>query len=239
MKTNRILSLIFALALVLFLITAAISLPIYCRWFYYAHIEPMGLPEYTGYSAAQIREAYDQVLDYLTAGKPFGTGAFPHSAEGAAHFADCKVLFDLNRNVLFLSGGVLLILLALRKLGKTGPYRLGSGSAAFWAAVFAVVLPLILGGLAALNFDRAFVVFHTVFFPGKSNWIFDWRTDSIILALPQDFFMHCAMLIGGGLLCFSLGILIFEKLRKKEPNPKSFLIGRSHLRYLLLEKEMV
>ena len=216
MKSYRFLSILFALALVLFLITAAISLPIYCRWFYYAHIEPMGLPEYTGFSPAQIREAYDEVMDYLTAGKPFGTGVFPHSAGGAAHFADCKVLFDLNRNVLLTSCAVLMILLLLRKLGKAGPYRLGRRSAAFWAAIFAVVLPLVLGGLAALDFDRAFVIFHSLFFPGKTNWIFDWRTDGIILALPQDFFMHCAQLIGGGLLVFSLGILIFDKIREKK-----------------------
>ena len=215
MKLSRILSILFALALVLFLITAAISLPIYCRWFYYAHIEPLDLPERTGFSLAEIRGAYDEVLDYLTAGKPFGTGVFPHSAEGAAHFADCKVLFDLNRNVLLLSGGVLLALLLLRKFGKTGPYRLGKRSAAFWAAIFAVILPLVLGGLAALNFDRAFVIFHRVFFPGKTNWVFNWQTDGIIAALPQDFFMHCAMLIGGGLLLLSGAVLLFSYLWEK------------------------
>ena len=215
MKSNRILSILFTLALVLFLITAAISLPIYCRDFYYAHIEPMGIPEHTGFSPEQIREAYDQVLDYLTAGKPFGTGVFPHSAEGAAHFADCKVLFDLNGHVLLLSSVVLLVLLLLRKLGKTGPYRLGRRSAAFWAAIFAVVLPLVLGGLAALNFDRAFVIFHRIFFPGKTNWVFNFQTDGIIAALPQDFFMHCAMLIGGGLLLFSAAVLLFSYIREK------------------------
>ena len=51
------------------------------------------------------------------------------------------------------------------------------------------------GGLAALDFDRAFVIFHRVFFPGKENWIFDWQTDPIILFLPQDFFRNCAILI--------------------------------------------
>lgn len=216
MKSSRILSILFALALVLFLITAAISLPIYCRWFYYAHIEPLGIPEHTGFTPAEIREAYDQVLDYLTAGKPFGTGVFPHSAEGAAHFADCKVLFDLNAYVLLLSGGVLLVLLALRKFRKTGPYRLGNRSAAFWAAIFAVILPLVLGGLAALDFSRAFVIFHSLFFPGKTNWMFNWQTDGIILALPQDFFMHCAMLIGGGLLCFSAAVLVLDRLAEKK-----------------------
>jgi integral membrane protein (TIGR01906 family) len=216
MKNNRIVSVIFALALVLFLITAAIALPIYCRWFYYAHIEAMGLPAYSGYTAEEIHTAYDAILDYLTIpGREFATGVFPHSEEGADHFADCKVLFDLNRNVLLISAVVLAVLLLLRKGGKTGPYRLGKKSAAFWASIFAV-LPLVLGVLAATNFDRAFTFFHTVFFPGKTNWIFDWRTDPIILVLPQNFFMHCAMLIGGGLLTFSLLVLILAGVAEKK-----------------------
>ena len=84
------------------------------------------------------------------------------------------------------------------------------------ASILALVLPLVLGALAALDFDRAFVIFHSLFFPGKTNWIFDWRTDPIILVLPQDFFMHCAMLIGGGLVVFSLSILVFEIFREKK-----------------------
>ena len=216
MKTNRLLSAVFALALVLLLITAAIALPIYCRWFYYAHIDAMNLPAYSGYTAEEIRVAYDEILDYLTVpGREFGTGVFPHSAEGAAHFADCKVLFDLNRNVLLISAAVLAALLLLQKAGKAGPYRLGKRNAAFWAAIFAVALPLVLGALAAADFDRAFTIFHKLFFPGKTNWIFDWRTDSIILVLPQDFFMHCALLIGGGLLLFSLTVLVADVFRRK------------------------
>jgi integral membrane protein (TIGR01906 family) len=116
--------------------------------------------------------------------------------------------------VLLVSAAVLALLLLLRK--KCGPYRLGRKSAAFWAAISAVVLPIVIGGLAALNFDRAFVVFHTIFFPGKSNWVFDWHLDAIIQALPQDFFMHCAMLIGGGLLLFSIMVLAADFLAEKK-----------------------
>ena len=215
MKNNRLLSVLFLLALILFLITAAIALPIYGRGFYYAHIEAMDLPEKTGYSAREIRAAYDEVLDYLTLrNREFGTGVFPHTEEGAAHFADCKVLFDLNRNVLVSSAVVLGILLLLRK--KWGPYRLGRRSAAFWAAIFAVVLPILVGSLAAMDFDRAFVVFHSLFFPGKTNWVFDWYRDAIIQVLPQDFFMHCAMLIGGGLLVLSLAVAAVDTLMEKK-----------------------
>ena len=212
---SRILSAIFALALILFILTASIGLPIYIRPFYYAHIEPMGLEAYTGLTAEQLREAYNGILDYLTLpNRPFSCGILPFSAEGEAHFADCRVLFDLNRNVLLASGGILAVLLLLQK--KFGPYRLGKRHAAWWAGLIALIAPLVIGALAALDFDRAFVIFHQIFFPGKSNWLFDWRTDPIILALPQEFFRNCAILIGAGLVIFSLSLLIFTGIRDKK-----------------------
>ena len=212
---RRLCSLVFALSLLLFLLTASIGLPIYIRPFYYAHIDAMNLPEMSGFTKEQIVEAYDEVLDYLTLpGREFGTGVLKYSESGKDHFVDCKVLFDLNGSVLLGSGILLAVLLLLKK--KLGPYRLGSRSAAFYGALVALILPIILGGLAALDFDRAFVIFHSIFFPGKTNWLFDYRTDEIIRVLPQDFFMHCAMLIGGGLLVFSGSILLADRIRNRK-----------------------
>lgn len=207
--TKRALSALCAAAVFFLILTASIGLPIYIRPFYYAHIEPMGLESRSGYTEAQIREAYDEVLDYLTLpGREFGTGAMPYSAEGKAHFEDCKVLFDLNAAVLVGSAAVLTVLFALRR--RFGPYRLGRRSSAFWAAALALAAPMIIGALAATDFDRAFVIFHSIFFPGKTNWVFDWNQDQIIRVLPQDFFMHCAILIGAGLVTISLGIMVWE-----------------------------
>ena len=213
MKT-KLLSVLCAVCVVFFLLTAAIGLPIYIRPFYYAHIEAFDLPARSGYTAEEIREAYDEVLDYLTLpGREFGTGVMPHSADGRDHFIDCKGLFDLNASILVGSGAVLAVLAAMRK--KWGPYRLGKHSACFWAAVLSVTAPMIIGVLAALDFDRAFVVFHSLFFPGKTNWVFDWYSDPIIRVLPQEFFRNCAILIGGGLVTMAGGILVWEGKRKK------------------------
>ena len=214
MKT-KLLSVLCAVCVVFFLLTAAIGLPIYIRPFYYAHIEAFDLPARSGYTAEEIREAYDEVLDYLTLpGKEFSTGVLPPSAEGKAHFEDCKVLFDLNASILLGAGLTLAVLFFLRK--KWGPYRLGKHSAYLWAAVLSLTAPMIIGVLAALDFDRAFVVFHSIFFPGKTNWVFDWHADAIIRALPQDFFMHCAMLIGGGLLLFCAAVLLSSRWAEKK-----------------------
>ena len=209
-----LLSLVCAVTVFLFLVTASISLPIYIRPFYYAHIGAYDLEAVSGYSESEIRQAYDEVLDYLTQpGKGFGTGVMPISHEAEHHFADCKVLFDLNAMLLAGSALVLAVLFAMRK--KWGPYRLGRHSAPFWAALLSVTAPIIIGGLAALDFDRAFTVFHTIFFPGKTNWVFDWYRDQIIRVLPQEFFRNCAILIGGGLVAMAGGILVWERVKKK------------------------
>ena len=213
MKT-KLLSMLCAVCVCFFLLTAAIGLPIYIRPFYYAHIEAFDLPARSGYTAEEIREAYDEVLDYLPLpGKEFSTGVLPHSAEGKAHFEDCKVLFDLNASILIGSGLVLAVLFFMRK--KWGPYRIGKHSAPFWAAVLSVTAPIMIGCLAALDFDRAFVIFHSIFFPGKTNWVFDWYADPIIRVLPQEFFMDCAILIGVGLITMAVGILVWESRKKK------------------------
>ena len=212
---KKLLSALCAVCLCLFLLTVSIGLPIYFRPFYYGHIGAYDLEAVSGYTESEIRDAYDEVLDYLTLpGKEFGTGVIPHSEEGKAHFADCKGLFTLNSVVLLGFGGVLAVLFAMRK--KWGPYRLGKRSAAFWAAVLSVTLPVIIGVLAALDFDRAFTLFHTIFFPGKTNWIFDWYADPIIRVLPQEFFRNCAILIGLALVWMAGGILVWEGRKKRK-----------------------
>ena len=109
-----------------------------------------------------------------------------------------------------------LILLVLWRTGRVKSLSLGRYSGAFWGALTAVGLPLVIGALAALDFNRAFVIFHSIFFPGKDNWLFDWYADQIIRVLPQQFFMNCAILIGVGVLTLSLAVLATEFCFKKE-----------------------
>ena len=208
---KRAIVVIFAVALVLLVLTVSIGLPIYLRPFNYAHIDALELDRASGFTKAQIRTAYDEVLDYLTLpGKDFGTGELAHSAEGAAHFADCKVLFDLNAGVLLGSALVAAAIFLLRKPCKLPSLR----RATFWAGTGALMLPVVVGSLAALDFDRAFVIFHHIFFPGKDNWVFDYFADPIIRVLPQVFFMNCAIFIGAGLILFSCALLWLGRKRK-------------------------
>lgn len=221
MKTsviNRLLTVLYTVAIALLIITFSIGLPIYVRPFYYAHIGPLGIVEDTGMTREQIKQGYDEVLDYLTLpGREFSCGDFRYSEEGKSHFEDCKVLFDLNAAVLLASAVTVLALWLLNKLRliSIGQPKGLAPSAAASAAVLAVFS--LLGVLVALDFDTAFTVFHTLFFPGKANWLFDPATDEIILALPQSFFMSCAILIGASVIGIS-GALLARGLIRRAKN---------------------
>lgn len=216
---NLIASLLFFAALFFFILTFSIALPIYCRPFYYAHIDALSLSEQSGFTEYQIKESYDDVLDYLThKDREFSAGVMKFSGEGAQHFKDCKSLFDLNASVLILSALILIVLLVLQKAGKLSPFMLGKHSSAFYSAVCAVGIPLIVGLAASLDFEKAFTVFHKVFFHEKTNWIFYPEKDQIIRVLPQKFFMNYAILIGASILTFSLILILCELRRKKHNN---------------------
>lgn len=206
MKQSKALTVILAIVLALVLLTFSIAAPILCRPFYYAHIEPLGLEEYTGLTREEIKTAYNEMLDYCLGAEEFSTGVLKWSESGKDHFTDVRVLFLLDLKVLGISALLLLVILISMKFTSWKPSRLLGRGPLFWAGAGLAVVFLIVGGLAALDFDRAFTVFHTIFFPGKDNWLFDPRTDEIINILPQEFFMHCAILI---LAILILGCVIF------------------------------
>lgn len=220
MKHSRFISLLLSVLIALVVLTASIAVPILCRPFYYAHIGAMGLTGY-GLSEERIREAYDQVLDYCTGlREDFAAGVLPFSQSGADHFADVRALFLLDLRVLGVSLLMASAVLLLCRWRRIALHRFLGRGPGFWAAAGLGAVFLVVGALAALDFDRAFVVFHKLFFPGKDNWVFDWQTDPIILFLPQDFFRNCALLILALLLLWC-GVLIgFDLIsgRRKRPS---------------------
>ena len=195
MKASKLLCALIAVLTALTLLTAAIAAPILCRPFYYAHIGPLELEARTGLTRDEIMTAFNEMLDYCLGADEFSTGVLPWSESGKAHFTDVRWLFLLDLWGLAASAGLLAAtLLIARRTGRTAARPLGRGPA-FWAGAGLGGAFLMVGALAALDFDRAFVLFHALFFPGKDNWLFDPRTDRIITILPQEFFRNCAIFI--------------------------------------------
>lgn len=212
---RKLLSVFAAFAMALTILTGSIALPLLIRPFYRAQIEPLGIPARSGLTAEQIGAAFDDVMDYCLGKRPdFAAGVLSFSPEGASHFADVRRLFLLDLRVLAVSLAALLALYLLRRRKGMALCRFGGRGPGFWAACGLGGLFVIVGGLAALDFDRAFAVFHTIFFPGKDNWLFDPMTDPVILILPEEYFRSCALLILAGLL-LACGVLIAADLRRR------------------------
>lgn len=191
-QTSIPLSVLSVLVRFFFIISASVAVPVLWRGFYFLHIKALDLPAATGFDETVIRTAYNEMMDFCTGNAPFGTGALRWSDDGMQHFADVRKLFRLDLTVLALCIVALVLLALLAR--RFRPHRFLGRSPSFWAGCGVLVLGGVLTVLAAIDFDRAFVVFHKLFFPGKTNWIFDYRTDEIILILPQVYFRNCAIL---------------------------------------------
>ena len=214
---DKILTTLLAIFVVLLVITFSIGLPIYVRAFYYMQIDSLDLVQRTGHTKEEIKQGYDEILDFLTLpGKEYGTGVFKSSEEGEGHFRDCKGLFTLNLVILIISfvgtaSLVVLNKLKFYKICRPFGYNFLLSCGASTLALFAT-----LGGICAINFDRAFEIFHAIFFPGKDNWLFNPYKDEIILAMPQEFFMNCAILIASSIILISIGFIIFGIIEKRK-----------------------
>lgn len=219
MKTSKPLTVLLSILTAVILLTAAIAVPILCRPFYYAHIEPLGLCEQTGLTREEIKTAFDEMLDYCLGAEEFSTGVLRWSESGKSHFTDVRVLFLLDLRVLAAAVIVWIIVRIISHLIKRQPGRLLGRGYTFWAGIGLAAAFVIIGALAATDFDRAFTIFHALFFPGKDNWLFNPAEDQIINILPQTFFMNCAILILVILLIGCLALILCDVLprRKKKP----------------------
>ena len=217
---DKLLTTLFGVAAALLVISFSIGIPIWFRPFYYWQIDALDIEEYSGANSEKIKEAYDEVLDYLTLpGKEFGTGSFKYSEEGKSHFEDCKVLFSLDFWVFI---GSLITVVTLGVLAKLKKFKLSKPfgfHVLLTSGVSVLSFFAIIALLVAVDFSAAFTVFHKIFFPGKDNWYFGWDTDQIIRILPSTFFLNCAIVIFSSIILFSVGFVVYSIIMKSRPEP--------------------
>ena len=122
------------------------------------------------------------------------------------HMVDVQFLFlkglQLRRICLF--GIALVILLAVlfkRKFWLSFPGIFIKVTAAFF------ILLGILAYAVSLNFNRAFMIFHEIFFSFRedANWMFDVNTSRMINMLPERFFLDMAVRVA----VFCVGFVLF------------------------------
>lgn len=212
------------IAFALFLISLGVIIAINFRPMYYLCIKWFDIEKNSGLSVAEIKLNYNALIDYCS---PFFTGGlkFPTlaaSASGISHFAECKVIF----NAIYIICGSMFLVLAGVVTYKT---KKRAYSYLKVSAITAIVLPVIVGIMCAINFDKTFELMHKLLF-NNSDWLFDPATDPVITILPEEFFLMCAVVI---ILTVVVGtlILLLRYLSRRKKTKTEWLMPKKENYY--------
>ena len=144
-KENRLLKTFFIINTVLLIISFSIAFIILFRPFYYYHIKSLNLEKETGYNYNEIKEAYDDVLDYLTLNKKFSTGKLKY----------------------FIVLGITSVIAIIKKKYfnnlKVLHFNLSFWSSSIIMSIFIIIVSITF----IIGFNKFFKVFHNIFFLGK------------------------------------------------------------------------
>lgn len=208
--TSRKKDILLSLVLTLFIITFSVCLTVFFKPLYYFDIGYLNIENVVNMDVETIKKNYDILIQYQSI---FYQGDlhlpdFIMSATGRIHFEEVKKIFEAIQILCVLSAvGSFFMIKNNIKEKEYDFLRLTS--------LFSIVIPLFIGMLVSIDFNKAFIIFHKIFFR-NDFWIFDYRTDPVIMILPQDFFMHCFIMIVGLVIVLSIVCsLIYRRKRKQ------------------------
>lgn len=210
---KRIETLLVAVICFLFLVSFAVVGTLACKPLYYLDIQVLHIPEQSGYSVEEIKNNYNELIDYNLS--PFHQKLefpdFPMSREAEIHFEEVKVIFQWFVKLL-------VITFPLGVIGIIWQYRRRNYTFLKIAGGISIFVPLVLGILMIAGWDTFFNTFHELMF-ANDFWLFNPVTDPVILILPDEFFLHCACMILVGILCGAV-IFIGSSVKLEERNYK-------------------
>jgi len=191
------------LCALLFLIALGLALAMLMRPLYVWEIDRLGIAVASGLSKEEILINYDGLIRWCMPWNkaPFYLETLPWTGDAAVHFDKVKHLFRIIYAAGALGGAGALFLLR--------PIAANPGNRLRIAGAVVLAVPAVIAAWGLSNFNRAFVIFHEVLFPGD-YWLFDYRVDPVILLLPERLFLHrfvliAATVIAGGLVLALLG----------------------------------
>ena len=173
----------------LFIFTLSIFITVNSVWLYDFSIHWLNLSTKTNLSSFDLMRTYKSLVSYLQIPwqRHLNLIYFRSSLKGLIHFKDVKRLILVNNLILFLSGVWSFWYLRTLKVKRQ-----------LWALItplkMVATFLLILLVTVAINFQAAFVVFHRLLFRNY-DWIFNARSDPVILAFPNSYFLECFILV--------------------------------------------
>jgi integral membrane protein (TIGR01906 family) len=212
---SRLTTIILSIALSLFLISLTVKLTLSFRQLYYYDIENLNIAKDYGMKKEVIIKNYNILIDYLQDKNisKLNMPDFPTSREGEIHFVEVKNIF-MNFNLLFYITGIISLVGTFLKL-KYKDFKFLK-----WSSFGLLGIPVILAVPFGIDFDKSFTAFHKMFF-NNDYWEFDPVKDPIINVLPQELFLHNAVLILALLAVFS--IVLYFAYRRMKPAKNKYI----------------
>lgn len=190
------------LAVLAILICAAIFLPTFHLGFYSMEYDKYNIPAQISVPKDELMTVTGELLSYMKGDREdlviYATvdnqyREFFNDRE-KAHMVDVKDLFAVGfyiRNIALLAFLLSIFLLLFLKIH---PWPVIIRTGRIIIAGF-LILAFTLFAIIALDFDKAFTVFHELFF-NNDLWILNPNTDLLVNIVPTGFFVDIAALVG-------------------------------------------
>ena len=233
-----------ALCLLLLIISQSIiTVTFFMPFFHWQYDRPRNYPPFNGMSAVETIGTPHEELIYVTVelldymrGQRDSLDGIRATVNGVEreffsdlekrHMIDVRVLYDILfavRNISFFLGIALIIGMVILRWHVLKPVFICSrhvlGGFLILAAITAAVI--------SINFDRAWTIFHLIFFD-NDYWILTHRVDLLVDMVSLSFFLHISIFFGLLVLIKCLAVIIVGTIYLMRTR-RSFGFGRDRL----------
>lgn len=135
---------------------------------------------------------YGRIIDFINNPKTTDLSfeSFTLSNNALYHFVEVRKIFIGIYIFLIFSISLLVIYLLINKKR----IKKAIGNIPVISLLITIVTSFVIIAFSMVNFNYLFKIFHEIVF-ANDYWLFDTVKDSIILALPKEFFLLCATII--------------------------------------------
>lgn len=200
---KKIIRILMSIYLSVFNILVAVTLILNYRDIYKLAIKILGIDQLSNVSPNELYLDYCNIIDFINHPKitELSFKNFTISNNAVYHFTEVRNIF-INIYVFIMATVVLFIALMIYDiLKKRREYKLIVKN----SFIINISITIVIAILSTLDFSNVFEYFHKIIF-ANDYWLFDTVKDSIILALPEEFFFMCTAAI----LIISIIVAMFE-----------------------------
>ncbi|MCL1997789.1 MAG: TIGR01906 family membrane protein [Turicibacter sp.] len=203
-----------ALCLLVLIVAQSVFIPsFHMEWYFRWHYEQHDVARNIGISEAELMYVTDELLNYMR-GRRENLIVYVtideevrsfFSDRDIRHMADVRELYAVGfliRNIVF---WVLILIMLGVAFFKVSALEVIPRCCLEVLIVFLVLL-VALAGVIAWDWNRAFVIFHEMFFD-NDYWILTSGVDPLIDMVGHPFFLYIAIIVGGLIFGFS-GVVI-------------------------------